>query len=66
MLSSRKQKIALVEFLLDEFLLLNGAMSKQLSRFVLLLAKILVLNLPLEALSLLEKEPESAHNSIIL
>ena len=66
MLSSRKREIAFVEFLLDEFLLLNGAMSKQRSRFVLLLAQILVLNLLLEALSVLEKEPGSAHISLIL
>ena len=66
MLSSKKQEIASVESLLDEFLFLNGAISKQQSRLVLLLAQILVLILLLEALSILEKEPESAHDSLIL
>ncbi len=66
MLSSKKREIASVEYLIDEFLFLNGAISKQQSRFVLLLAQILVLILLLEDLSVLEKEPESAHTSLIL
>jgi hypothetical protein len=66
MLASRKREITLVEFPLDEFWLRNGAMSKHRSRFALLLVQILVLNLLLDALSVLEKEPGSAHISLIL
>jgi hypothetical protein len=66
MLSSRKREIASVEFPLDGLRLLNGAISKQRPRFALLLVQILVLVLLLEALSVLEKEPGSAHISLIL